>query len=214
MQYPYSSIRTSRRTETEARIDLRKRRRWWADNEQADAPDAPGDDSDQPSTSAETKNTDDGDAPETVPYERFQQVNQKYRQMEAEVEQLRQQQAKAAEERKVAEQKRLEEQGKWQEIAQQRQTELEALTPLKDTVEKYEAALRTQNEARMQDAPEVMREMLSALHSRMNPLEFTDWLNENADKLKKPHAPNLNGGQQSTGNKRPPRGRILGKRRY
>lgn len=96
-----------------------------------------------------------------------------------------------------AEQKKLAEQGEWQKLAEQRAAELERLKAEADLGKQYQEALKATNEQRIAAIP---KERQALIPTDYDPVKLASWLDKNAALLvAKPQAPNLNGGEGSTG---------------
>lgn len=126
---------------------------------------------------------------QTFPAEYVQQLRQEaasYRTKLREIEEAQ----------KTAEQKRLEQQQEWQTLAEQRAAEVEALRPYQ---EKYTAMLesvKTGNEKRIEQVPDVMRSLIPPID---DPVTLGQWLDANWTILTgKPPVPTLNGGAGQT----------------
>lgn len=96
-----------------------------------------------------------------------------------------------------AEQKKLAEQGEWQKLAEQRFAELERLKAEADLGKQYQDALKATNEQRIAAIP---KERQALVPTDYDPVKLASWLDKNVALLViKPQAPNLNGGEGSTG---------------
>ena len=121
------------------------------------------------------------------------------------VQELRQEAAKYRTElRKVQdalqgrEEQELAEQEKYKELADKYRAQVDELTPVQERYNAMIEQLRESNEKRIEDLPEAMRSLVPEYD---DPAKLRAWLDANADKLRKPQAPSLNGG--AGGGKRP-----------
>lgn len=94
-----------------------------------------------------------------------------------------------------AQKKQLEEQGNFKELAQQREAEVQALTPYKERAATLEQIIRESNEARVAKIPETMRALVPIDYA---PERLQSWLNANETLLTKPPAPNFDAGAGGT----------------
>lgn len=120
---------------------------------------------------------------DSVPYDRFKEINDKAKTLEAENQRLKDAEAKRAEDEKKGKEKQLAAEAKWQELATTRETERDTAVTERDTLKgqlaTYEAALQKVYEGRVTAVPEMYRPLLSQL-----PLpERMTWIVENEDKL-------------------------------
>lgn len=130
-------------------------------------------------SSAGTQNTE-----HMIPKSRFDDINEKYKALEA---QLQQQQTDATQ----REQERLKEEGKWKELAETRGNELAKLQPYQERAQALERAIVEENKARIAQVPESER---SLIPEGLSPEGLQSWLNKNWQRLTVPPAPDLDGG--------------------
>jgi multidrug efflux pump subunit AcrA (membrane-fusion protein) len=131
-----------------------------------------------------------------IPKSRFDEVNNQLRELKAQLEQTQSERQRQAEQ-KLAEEKR------WQELAEQRQVEIEKLTSIQDQVTRYQSALQATNEARLAQIPE---DKLTLVPEYDDPVKLGAWLDANIAIItepSKPRPPSLNGGSGSAGNDAP-----------
>ena len=121
--------------------------------EQTQAPAATSSEQEQPQapSSDATQNTEQAQE-QTVPYNRFKEVNEKLRKLEAE-------QAKQAKEREQAEEKRLQEQQQWRELYEGNKARVQELEPKADLADKLSAMVLEQYAAEIKEWPEQVRNM-------------------------------------------------------
>lgn len=101
-----------------------------------------------------------------------------------------------------AEQKKLVEQGEWQKLAEQRQAELEKIKVAAELGKQYQDALKATNDQRIAAIP---KERQALIPTDYDPVKLAGWLDKNQHLLvNKPQAPNLNGGEGSTGSNTQP----------
>jgi chromosome segregation ATPase len=89
---------------------------------------------------------------------------------------------------------RLEANQEWEKLATQRQTTIDELQPRIERVEALEGAVEATVQKILKDIPE---ELHSLMEHMEDPLKKLDWLNKNAEKLRKKPTPPLDGGQRS-----------------
>lgn len=130
---------------------------------------------------AEAKNTDT--EPQAVPYERFKQVNDTLKELQAWKAKQEQAAAKQAEAQAQAQEQQLAEQQKWQELAEKRQAERDALSAERETLagkfEAYSAAVQSILTTQKKDLPK----HIIALLDKLDPVEQLQYIAENADEL-------------------------------
>lgn len=127
-----------------------------------------------------------------IPKPRFDEINNRYKELQAQLEQLKG-------ERQRQQEQELEEQNKWRELAEQRQAQLEELEAIKSQAERYQQSLQATNDARIQRIPE---ERQSLIPEYEDPVKLSAWLDQNEALLQetpKPKAPGLDGGSGSGG---------------
>lgn len=141
-----------------------------------------------PDPSAEKQNADNTG---TVPFDRFQKVNEARKTAEAKLKEL----ADAAEAKRIADEKAqrdaLAEQGKHKDALIAAEGELTELRPLKDKVKAYETAIGEMLTSRMAGVPEHISKLLTG----MDPLAALKWLDENAEQLGRKPAPKSDAGK-------------------
>lgn len=193
MSLMLNTLRASRRTGAEASIDLRRGRTWFA--EEPEAPSA----ADEPQvtdgkTASEAPTGLDALPEEVRAYIRaLRKENEERRKKLAAFEKA---QAEAELARRVEEEKRLAEQGQWQKLAEERAVEVERLRQVEAQYSALIDSVRQRNAERISRLPEALRGLVPVDYE---PLKLASWLDVNESKLVKPAAPNLNAGQQSTG---------------
>ena len=89
------------------------------------------------------------------------------------------------------EKQELAEQEKWQELAQKNEARVKELEPVAERYEAMLERLQESNKKRIDALPEAMRSLVPEYD---DPSKLAAWLDANADKLRKPQAPSLNGG--------------------
>lgn len=181
------TLRAVRRAEAEALIDLSRVRRWYADD--SPSPDA------QEKAEAPTDPKGLDALPEEVRdyIKSLRRENEDRRKKLATLEKT-QQEAEVA--RKTEEDKKLAEQGQWQKLAEERAAEIERLKTFEAQATDMVEATKKRNADRVAKLPEAMRDLVPVDY---DPPKLAAWLDANEAKLAKPVAPNLNPGQQSTG---------------
>lgn len=203
-------LTAARRPDADAAVSLLKRRQWFAEEEKP-KPKPEGEPPAPPEAGAPPAKLDPLDAwvaslPDAekpgaaalVTELRATRAEAKERRLKLEMEERKAAEAEAT--RLQEEADRLKKQGDYQKLAEQREQEAEALKPYKKKAEMYEAALNDMLEKRLKDVQPHIRELLQG----KNPLESMAWLEANAEKLKLPTAPVLDGGATGDGKKPPP----------
>lgn len=169
----------------------------------------------EPDKTQDAQPTTEGKDP--VPYDRFQQVNQKLADTLKRVEELDKLEADRQAKAKAETEKQLKEQQKYAELADQYKAELETATATatdqKAKIEKYEGVLSALYEARKTAVPEMYRSLLDNLDlaSRL------EWIATNEDKLKTPNGSNgipPTPNPQGAGNLTPEQRRAKAKRTW
>lgn len=102
-----------------------------------------------------------------VPLSRFNEVNDQLKALKTEAEQRKAAEAKAAEDR-------LKEQAKWQELAEQRQGELDALRPKAQLADDLSTKLRTQIDAEIAKWPDSVKAVAPAADAPIT--AWLDWV--------------------------------------
>ena len=120
----------------------------------------------------------------TVPYDRFKEVNDKYRAMEQRLAQMEQEQSQKRE-------KELAEQQRWQELAQELQAKLDATSKQAERATELEQSLQATVAARVERLPESVRTLVP---DYSDPRLTLDWLNKNEALLVKAPAPSTDAG--------------------
>ena len=124
----------------------------------------------QPAPSAETQKPEpQQETTQTVPYERFQQVNTKLRELEAA------QQKRDDDDRKSKE-KAAKERGEWERLANDREQELGTIKPQLQTATERLAALEALLEDEVKDGLKELPEAIRALAPSGDILEQRQWL--------------------------------------
>ena len=124
-----------------------------------------------------------------IPKSRMDELNTRMKAAEAEAARLRVE-AQTQRDSELTEQKR------YQELAESRGVELEAANAKATKVDALEAVLQQTIDARIEDIPENLRDLVP---SHGTAQERLAWLNENAAKLTMPQAPDLDGGKGGKG---------------
>jgi uncharacterized membrane protein YccC len=184
-----NTLRAARRPGAEAQIDLSRARRWYSEDDAA--PEAQTGETNAPETSPKGLDA----LPEEVrDYIRALRRESEERRKKLAAYEKAQREAEAA--RKLEEEKRLAEQGQWQKLAEERAAEIERLKQYEAQVAALLEATRKRNADRIARLPEAVRDLVPVDYE---PYKLAAWLDANEGKLVKPLAPNLNPGQQSTG---------------
>ena len=139
-----------------------------------------------------TSQTSEKSTPESIPFHRFQETNDKKKKLE---EELAAYKAKESQ----AHQQKLEEEGKYEELMQQKEQEL--VTAKKAALKAEEAmqVISSSNEQMLNEIPEQMRSMAANLKDKLSPTEFHDWLQSNRSVINEMAAkPNLGKSIQSS----------------
>lgn len=180
-------VRTVSRTPARV-FSVVARRRWYADET--------GDDATDSGSAEQAESASNENDPETLKKQleslqaRLKEVNDESAGRRHRINEL--------EERlqsfQQAQKKKLEEEGNWRELARQREAELEAIKPYQERAEALEAILRQNNEARIAQLPETMRQIVP---QGLTPEKLGEWLDTAAPILAKPVAPNIDAGAGS-----------------
>ena len=136
-------------------------------------------------TPAVAKTTETEPTEHMIPKSRFDEVNDKYKE-------LVKAQEKAAKAQEEAERQRLEKQNEFQKLYQGAQEQVKALTPYKERFEAMLTQTKERNEERVKAIPKDKQGLVPEYD---DPLKLASWLDTNeATLLAKPTAPSLNGG--------------------
>jgi uncharacterized protein (DUF3084 family) len=151
----------------------------------------------QPDAAKNTENNQPG----PIPYERFKEVNDQYKAMKSQLDELQKEKEKRDKDAKEAEEKRLESQQQFEQLANERKTELEKanseISTYKAELEAQTAVLSALYESRKALVPEMFQPLLDS----MDLVKRLQWIAENESKLKPasngvngiPHTPNPKG---------------------
>lgn len=200
----------TRRSGADAGVSLRKRRRWYADDPPAGEPPA----TPPPDKPAGASNTDKGDEQEKrepVPYDRFKSVNDAKNEAEKKLAEYEREKQKAKDAADKADKERLAKLGEWEELAKQREQEIEQLKGEAAKAKAYEAKLKATNEARIQRIPEAWRKAVPVGYGVE---ELSQWLDDNEALFTKQQAPDLNPGARGDKSKTPDPKTTLKKTNY
>lgn len=172
-------------------LSLRKRRRWFADDETEEQPnteDTQGDKGNGES-SAETENAGITREP-MIPRERFDEVNTKYKALAEKLEQFEAEREAERQKADAAQQKQLAEQGKFKELyegEQQKVTSMETekkdlsaqLKAAQEKLDAMTAIFQKQLDSRLEQVPEYVKDLLTG----REPLDAIAWLDDHSDDL-------------------------------
>ncbi len=179
-------VRTARRNGSSAMVDLRKRRNWFADDDDNQA----GQDTD--SSKSDPKNLDEAmrliEALQKRVGDRDDTIGGLKAQLDGVSERITAMETAAT--------SRLEDDGKWKELAAQRAVENETLKLQAARAETLDGAIRTSNETLIANIPEQMRSMVPLDYP---PEQLQAWLTEHGPTLAKQPAPDFNAGEGSGG---------------
>ncbi len=165
----------------------------------------------QPDAAKNTENNQPG----PIPYERFKEVNDQYKAMKSQLDELQKEKEKRDKDAKEAEEKRLESQQQFEQLANERKTELEKanseISTYKAELEAQTAVLSALYESRKALVPEMFQPLLDS----MDLVKRLQWIAENESKLKPasngangiPHTPNPKGQGELTPEQRRERSR-------
>lgn len=188
------SLRSARRTASEATVDLRRRRTWRGEGEGGgDAGGERQNGGEQQGDDSGKYNPKDLDEAKRI----IEALNKRVGERDTAIGQLKNQSATlnerlAAIER--AQREKLEKEGDYRSIAEQRAAELAALAPVKERAEALEKVIRESNEARIGKLPEEARTLVPVDYA---PEKLQAWLNANEGHLTKPPAPQFDAGAGS-----------------
>lgn len=128
------------------------------------------------------KNTDNPPGP--IPYERFKEVNDQYKALKSQLDELQKEKEKRDKEAKEAEEKRLESQKEFETLANERKAELDKANETNNT---YKAELEAQTAvltALYESRKSLVPEMYQPLLEGMDLVKRLQWIAENESKLK------------------------------
>ena len=134
----------------------------------------------QPDAAKNTENNQPG----PIPYERFKEVNDQYKAMKSQLDELQKEKEKRDKDAKEADEKRLESQKEFETLANERKTELEKanneITTYKAELEAQTAVLQSLYESRKALVPEMFQPLLD----EMSLIKRLEWIATNESKLK------------------------------
>ena len=134
----------------------------------------------QPDAAKNTENNQPG----PIPYERFKEVNDQYKAMKSQLDELQKEKEKRDKDAKEAEEKRLESQQQFEQLANERKTELEKanseISTYKAELEAQTAVLSALYESRKALVPEMFQPLLDS----MDLVKRLEWIAANESKLK------------------------------
>ena len=134
----------------------------------------------QPDAAKNTENNQPG----PIPYERFKEVNDQYKAMKSQLDELQKEKEKRDKDATEAEEKRLESQQQFEQLANERKTELEkaneTITTYKAELEAQTAVLQSLYESRKALVPEMFQPLLDS----MDLVKRLEWIAANESKLK------------------------------
>lgn len=134
----------------------------------------------QPDAAKNTENNQPG----PIPYERFKEVNDQYKAMKSQLDELQKEKEKRDKDAKEAEEKRLESQQQFEQLANERKTELEKanseISTYKAELEAQTAVLQSLYESRKALVPEMFQPLLDS----MDLVKRLEWIAANEFKLK------------------------------
>jgi hypothetical protein len=171
-------IRTTRRADAAAGINLAQIRRWYAEgDEDGDDPGATGNDE-----------FDLNSLPPAVRKE-IQKLKNEARGYRKDLEKFQSEAARQAQER-------LQEEGRWKELAETRAADVAKLQPYQQRAETLETIIADGNKRRIERVPEDMRSLIPVDYP---PERLQAWLDSNWDRLLAKPAPNLDAGVGGSG---------------
>lgn len=155
----------------------------------------------QPGQQSDAAKNTENNQPGPIPYERFKEVNDQYKAMKSQLDELQKEKEKRDKDAKEADEKRLESQKEFETLANERKTELEKanseITTYKAELEAQTAVLSALYESRKALVPEMFQPLLD----EMSLIKRLEWIAANESKLKPasngangiPHTPNPKG---------------------
>lgn len=155
--------------------------------------DDPNSKSEVSQSSAETENTE-----RMIPKERFNEVNRKYKDLEAQFRLLQEKQTADESTRQQQQQKELAEQNRYKELYEQTLAQLEGLKAAQDEAKLYRESFQSTLQTRLDTIPEEKRHLIPEL----DPIKLSAWLDKALPDLvtpAKPNAPKLDGGSGGVG---------------
>lgn len=130
------------------------------------------------------KNTENQPGPGPIPYERFKEVNDQYKAMKSQLDDLLAEKEKRDKAQKEAEEKRLEAQKEFEQLATERKAQLEdateKLTSIQGQLNEQTAVLQSLYDSRKSLVPEMFQPLLDG----MDLVKRLQWIAENEAKLK------------------------------
>lgn len=180
-----NSSRAIRWPDAEARVDLRKRRKWFDGQQDDGGEDGPDKDQQKPKNQPDEKYKPD-DLDEAVRIIRA--LERRLSERDATNNDLNER-LTAIED---AQKKRLEADGNFQELLKQANAQIAELKPQADRSKTLEEIIRESNKKRIEKIPEDRRAIIPV--DDLSPERLQTWLDRSEPLLTKPPAPNFDGG--------------------
>lgn len=129
-----------------------------------------------PATAQNTEQTGQQSTENLIPQSRFNEVNQRAKAAEAELDRIKA-------EREKTEREQAEKNGEWQKLAEKHTAELSEVKPklklTEENLERVTTALEKHVKALRKDVPE----HIAGLLDRLDPVDQLDWITKNGDQL-------------------------------
>lgn len=127
-----------------------------------------------------------------IPKSRFDEVNNKYKELQAQIESMQSAQQQA-------ETERMEKERRFEELYKQAQSQLNEMQSVQTTAQRYQEALHATNQSRIEQIPEAKRHLVPDYD---DPVKLGAWLDVALPDLidtGKPKPPKLDGGSGGSG---------------
>ena len=122
----------------------------------------------------------DSKLPESVPYDRFKQINDTKKELEAKLSAIEAAEAKRAKDAEAADEERLQEEQQFAELAEQRKAKIGELEPQLEAataeLEQYKETMGKEIDSKLADAPAHLRPLIE----KLSPLEQWAYLAEHS----------------------------------
>lgn len=193
----YKRVRTNRRHNAEAGVNLRLRRRWFDGDDDGDDPQGKIPDGDNSSSGHDKTALEDMTAEELILIVRqtrgeAKKSRIKRRNLEKELNDTKGQMSTVEKLRK----QELEAEGNWKKLSDEQAIELARLGEIEAKAERLEASVIARNAKLVEKLPENMRDLYP---SELSPEDQSAWLDKAVPKLKAMPPPNLDGGAGGQG---------------
>lgn len=176
----------------EGRAALHKRRRWFAEEDDADDRDDKGGDGQQGGKKYDPADMDEANTIIRSLVKRLDERDAEKQQFQTQIDELK----GRLDTKDKAQKQQLEEDGKYKDLYEQALAEIETLKPYKDQAERYRKVVERGNEKLISQIPEDRR---AVVPKSLTPDELHDWLGTSLPMLTLKPAPDMDAGAGANG---------------